>query len=52
MERILDLELLKIKDSIEDYTYFGGNQEWFETNGEECQDVVLQLLQRLLCMRI
>ena len=31
MERILDLELLKIKDSIEDYTYFGGNQEWFET---------------------
>ncbi len=19
------------KDSIEDYTYFGGNQEWFET---------------------
>ena len=22
MERILDLELLKIKDSIEDYTYY------------------------------
>lgn len=29
---ILNLDYLKIEGNLEDYIYYGGNQEWFKTN--------------------